>query len=239
MHMKLRFRNYFWGLFFIFFAAFIIVSQIDRENVFAKIGFWSILATVFFVAIFIKSITSLNFFGIFVPLAFLYSIYQEPLSLPEISFWTLLLAAVLLSIGLQMLFRRRKRIIKFSKKHDKIVSHEGETLSGNRLYAKATFCESSKYLHSDNLIEGEFIVKCGEMNLYFDQVQLSPDGAEVFLDCTLGTMNLYLPKHWQVKDKLHAVIGNISNNPSSQNVNGPELTLKGEVRAGNIDIHYI
>lgn len=239
MHMKLRFRNYFWGLFFIFFAAFIIVSQIDRENVFAKIGFWSILATVFFVAIFIKSITSLNFFGIFVPLAFLYSIYQEPLSLPEISFWTLLLAAVLLSIGLQMLFRRRKRIIKYNKKYDKFGNHDGETLSGNRLYARASFCESSKYLHSDNLIEGEFNVFFGAMNVYFDQVQLSPNGAEVFLNCTFGSMEVYLPRHWQVKDKLHATLGNIENNRPSENVNGPLITLNGEVRFGNIEIHYI
>ncbi len=239
----MKFRNYFWGIFFVLAGAFVVVSQVYPNDLFEEIGFWSIVATVFLIAIFIKSLVEINFFGIFAPIAILYSIYQSPLKLPEISFWTLIFAAILLSIGLHMLFRRKKHVFKYTKEINH--SFEGcgnrdETLTGNRLYAKASFCDSSKFLHSDSLEKGEFILSFGRMNVYFDQVQLSPDGAEVYLDCSFGEMNVYLPRNWQVKDKLHATLGSIENTSRPfADVSGPQITLNGEVKFGTIKIHYV
>lgn len=225
-------------------GAFVVISQVYPNNLFEEIGFWSIVATVFLVAIFIKSIVEISFFGIFVPLAILYCIYQSPLGLPEISFWTLIFSAILLSIGLHMLFRRKKHIFINNRKMDKYSnssrSSRDETLTGNRLYARTSFCDSSKYLHSDSLEKGEFIVSFGKMNVYFDQVQLSPDGAEVYLDCSFGELDVYLPRNWQVKDKLQASLGTIENpSRSFTDVSGPQITLNGEARFGTIKIHYV
>lgn len=224
-------------------GAFIVASQVYPNNLFEQIGFWSIVASVFLVAIFIKSIVALNFFGIFVPIAILYSIYQHPLNLPYIYFWKLFFAAILLSMGLHMLIRKKKHIFHHHKKIDNCSFSSGnrdETLTGNRLYAKASFCDSSKYLHSDSLEKGEFILSFGQMNIYFDQVQLSPDGAEIYLDCSCGEMNVYLPRNWHVKDKLRATFGSVENTSRPfADISGPEITLNGEVKFGSIQIHYI
>jgi hypothetical protein len=236
----MKLRNFFWGIFFILAAAFVIVSQVYPGNLFKQISIWTIIVSVFLVAIIIKSISELNYFGIFVPIAILYTIFDTPLSLPDISFWKLILAAALLSIGCEMLFRKHRCTIKYHNTHDHVCGHDGETLTGNQLYAKVSFCDSSKYLHSDSLEKGEFAVSFGHLNVYFDQVQLSPDGAEVYLDCSFGEMDVYLPRHWQVKDKLHATLGNISNTSRPfADITGPQITLIGEAKFGAINIHYV
>jgi membrane protein implicated in regulation of membrane protease activity len=237
----MKFKNYFWGLFFIAAAAFIIVSQTSDNNIFTQIGFWSIVATVFLVAIFIDSIVKLHYFGIFAPVAILYSIYQKPLDLPNISFWQLIFAAILISIGLHMLFHRYTRNFKCWKVKDTCMKHEGENITGNRLYSRASFCQSNKYLHSDSLEKGEFSVSFGQLNLYFDQVQLSPEGAEISIDCNFAGMTLYVPKHWIVIDNLSASIGGVDNDTrfSKPAENSPRLTLSGSVHMSGVEIKYI
>lgn len=233
----MKFKNYFWGLFFILAAVFVIA---DQTGIFGEIGFWSIIATVFLVAIFIKSITKLNYFGIFAPIAILYSIYQQPLSWPEISLWKLLFAAILLSIGFHVLFGRHTCKFRFLNCSDRSINSKEETISGERLYTKTSFGQASKYLHSDCLKKGVFAVSFGQLNIYFDQVQLSPDGAVIELDCKFGEMVLYLPKTWHVEDKLHASFGSIENEHlSAADENAPKITLKGGVSCGDIKIIYV
>ena len=104
--MKHKHNNWFWGIFFVLAAVFVVVSQVTS---FTTIGFWSILAAVVLAAICIQSLVHLNYFGVFLPLALAYIIFQNPLSLYAISPWLLILAAVLLSIGFHTIFRRRPK----------------------------------------------------------------------------------------------------------------------------------
>ena len=139
-------RNWFWGFFFLLSAIFVIASQIGS---FGQIGFISILATVLLAALIIHSIADRNYFGIFVPLAFLYMIYRQPLHLIEISLWLLILAAVFASMGFSFLFRSHPQ----SKMHwhdDYEHAHQTvENIDDNNPYAKVSFGASSTYLHGD------------------------------------------------------------------------------------------
>lgn len=102
----MKFENVFWGILLVLTAVLIIVSQVVS---FGSVGVWSILATVFLVAVIISSMVRLEFFGIFVPCAFLYMIYAEPFGLPIIQLWVLLIAAVLVGIGLSLIFKKKKK----------------------------------------------------------------------------------------------------------------------------------
>lgn len=242
----MKHRNWFWGIFFLAAAFFVIACQVGA---FVQIGFWSITATVLLAAVLVSSLVDLNFFGIFIPLALLYPIYQGPLKWQSISIWLLLLAAVLASIGFTMIFHRHRHRWKEWEKyehwdhkvHDKFSAQSGEQIDGNEIFVKSSFNQSCKYLHAESLKSAALSASFGKLSVYFDQVQLSPEGAEVSVDVSFGEMTLYLPKSWRVTDHVHAGMGAVSNDFQSKptDENAPKLKLTGNVSFGHLEIRYV
>ena len=239
-------RNWFWGIFFILAAVFVIGSQMGA---FGEIGFMTILATVVLISILIHSLFYLNFFGVLAPLAILYEFYHELVGLPDVSLWFLLLAAVLGSIGLSIIFHRASHR-RWVNHHVKV--HQGEAykhhskgvdvenIDDNNPYVKVSFGSYSKYLHADALKSGEFVASFGSLQVFFDQVTLDPAGAEVMVDCSFGEVELFIPRQWRVIDKLHASLGNIENHSHDNPAEGaPQIILRGKVSFGNVEIKYV
>ena len=231
-------RNWFWGIIFLLAAVLVIASQITSFN---QIGVGSIIVTVMLGTLIIKSLVELNFIGVFIPVAVLYMIYQQPLRLVYMSPWTLILAAVLASIGLSYFFHGRHHKTKYSHCDNKCFSNDSENMDSNNPSASLSFGSSSKYLHSDCLKSGRFSASFGSMEIYFGEAQLSPEGAEICLDCSFGTIELYVPRNWRIIDKLHISIGNVDNSIRADQPqdNAPQLTIIGNVQWGNVEIHYI
>lgn len=233
----MKIRNWFWGIFFMLSAVFVIVSQTVG---FGQFGFWSIAATVFLVALLIHSLAELNYFGIFLPVAFLYKIYCAVFLLPDISIWKLLLAAVLASIGFEMIFHKHHKWGSCLHENYKDYKHISETVDDNHPSAKSSFGASSQYLHGDSIESGEFISSFGALEIYFDQAHLNPSGAEIYLDCNFGAIKLYVPKDWPVRDNIHVGLGAVDNTRIAPPDNSlPTLTLVGNTKFGAVEIHYI
>jgi hypothetical protein len=230
-------RNWFWGIFFLLSAVFVIASQTGS---FVQIGFASVLATVLLAALLISSAVHRNYFGIFVPLAFLYVIYQQPLHFVRISLWLLILAAIFASTGFSFLFHRHPNS-HMCWHHGESIQPTTENIDDNNPYAKVNFGASSKYLHGECPKGGQFDVSFGALELFFDQSQLSPDGAEILLDCSFGAIKLYVPRSWQVIDHVSTSLGGVDNDIrlAQPAENAPQLTLTGNVQLGGIEIHYI
>ncbi|SHH61372.1 hypothetical protein SAMN02745823_00479 [Sporobacter termitidis DSM 10068] len=235
--MKHRHNNWFWGVFFVLAAVFVVASQVTS---FTQIGFWSILAAVLLAAVFIQSLIHLNYFGVFLSLALGYVIFQIPLRLFFISPWLLILAAVLLSIGFYSLFHRRPKYAG-CRRRDNDNYRTVEEIDDNNPYVKVTFGSSSKYLHGDSLKTGQFYCSFGALEVYFDQVHLDPDGAEIFIDCSFGAVTLFVPKTWRVVDRLHSNLGSVKDESSrSAAADGaPVLTLTGNISLGAVELQYV
>lgn len=232
-------RNLFWGLFFVAAAVFVVASQTGS---FVQIGILSILATVLIVAIMIQSAVHRNFFGVLLPVPFLYLIYQQPLTLPQISFWLLMLAAVLAGTGLSIIFHTHP--------HHHWVHGCGaggrfhtvtENDDDNNPSAKVAFGGSSRYLHGDCIQTGQFEVSFGSLEVFFDQAQLSPTGAEVSVEVSFGSLELYIPKTWRVIEKVRVSLGSVENDVhlSHPEADAPQLTITGDASFGSVQIHYI
>ncbi len=101
----MKFNKIFWGIFLLVSAGIIIASQVTS---FATVSVTSLIITMFLAAIIITSVVKLEYFGIFVPMAFLYMIYYEPLGLKPIRFWILILVSVLISGGFTLIFKKKK-----------------------------------------------------------------------------------------------------------------------------------
>jgi hypothetical protein len=231
-------RNWFWGIIFLLSAIVVIATQ---TGAFGKIGVLSILASVMLIAIIIQSAVSVNFFGVFLPMAFLYMIYKEPLNLPEIQTQLLLLSSVLASIGFSILFRAKPKKKVFDCGANKNFSKSTETIDDNNPYAKVNFGASSKYVHSDCLKSGNFSVSFGALEVYLDQAQIDPNGAEIFIDCSFGGIEMYIPRHWRVVDNLQVNLAGVDNNTRLAKIdeNSPVLTLSGNIQLSGVEIKYV
>ena len=102
-------NNIFWGIIFLLAAVFLLVGKLGYLG---GISLFSILFTVVLVAILLKSIPSVNFAGILFPLAFLCILYDKQLHIEALTPWTVLGVALLGTIGLQILFRKNRLIVK-------------------------------------------------------------------------------------------------------------------------------
>ncbi|MFA6309336.1 MAG: hypothetical protein WC677_06310 [Clostridia bacterium] len=232
-------KNWFWGLFFVITAAFIVAGQVVS---FGEIGVFHILATAVLAALMIMSLFKLNYFGIFVPAALLYILFWKPLGLVFIAPWILILSGVLASIGFSVLFHKhsKKQCHKWSNGKENFNA-TSESIDDNNPHAKINFGSSIKYIHADNLQKGEFSVSFGSLEVFFDQAKLSPEGAEIFLECSFGSIKLFVPKNWKVVSKLHTNLGGVENDIrlSKPDENSPQLTISGNVQLGGIEITYI
>lgn len=236
-------KNIFWGLFLVISAVLIIASQVTS---FSVISAMSILTTVFLAAIIISSMVRLEFFGIFIPAALLYMIYDAPLGLPFIRPVILVVSAVLVSAGCSLIFRKRHKKVVFAggcgnNTGNYDYTKANDSINDNNPKVKVSMGASSKYLRADALQGGQFSVSLGELEVYFDQVRLSPAGAQVFVDCSLGSLKLYIPRHWNVVDKIGATLGEVKNDPRQAQpvLTEPPLTITGNVKLGSTEIIYI
>jgi predicted membrane protein len=230
-------KNLFWGIFFLALAGFIIASQLGA---FGTIGVWSLLEGILLVSLIIFSLVKLNFFGVFIPAAFLYMIFWKPLDFPYVSPWLLLLAGLLVSIGFSIIFHKKSTKEACCGRKDSDHKNIAETIDDNHPEAKMSFGSSTKYLHTDNLQGGHFTVSFGSLEVYFDQTQIAPEGAEVSVDCSFGELKLYVPKHWKVIDKISTNLGDTHyQNRNVLGENPPTITFSGNVQFGTIEIQYI
>ena len=109
----MRKRKIFWGIFFIMMAIIVVASKI---GILPDVGVFSLLATVFLVWMAADGVRHRNFYEMLFAVAFLGIIYDGPLGIEALTPWTVLAAALLLSIGLSLLFggkKERKHGIEF------------------------------------------------------------------------------------------------------------------------------
>lgn len=238
----MKFRNWFWGLFFILAAVLIIVNQM---GFLAGVSILNLLITILLIPIFIKSVAHLNFAGILFPLAIAGILYAGPLGIQAFTPWPILIVALFGSIGLTFIFphrmhhRRNYYCGKGSKHEEEGFEEVIDIPDENIVDFSVRFGASVKYINSDALKQANLQCSFGAMSVYFDHVTLSPNGAEINLDVSFAGVELYIPKEWQVINKVNTVLGAIDEKNPKGNKEGPKVTLVGKTSFSGVDIIYI
>lgn len=231
-------RNLFWGIFFFAAAGLIIAGQTGNIG---HLGAFTIIAGFLLLVMILHSIVRRNYFGIFLPLAFEYMLFQKPLDLPNIHFWLLIMAAAFVSIGFSILFPTRKGSDCCKKEPSFHRQKSIESLDDNSPSVRVNFGSVTKYLQGDSLKSGTFSVSFGSMEIYFDQVKLDPAGAQIQVDCSFGEAKLYIPKTWRVQNNMHISLAEVKHNQRGNTAvdNSPMLTINGSAQFGGVEILYI
>lgn len=238
--------NIFWGIFFVFCAVFIIVNKLGFME---EINVVTMILTVLLAIVFVKSSCKVNFFGMLFSLAVLAILYDKQLNIEELTPWTVLGAALLGSIGLQLLFSRAKRNRKI-KQHKRYMNEQG--YSGNtdniinekRIYIESSFGSSIKYVDSDCFEYGEVVCSFSGVKIYFDNTVMAKGSATLHLDAAFSGVEIYIPRNWQVADltKASFVGKDIIEGSETESGEGDRksiLNITGEVRFCSLTVKYL
>lgn len=231
-----------WGLFFIAAAALLVMNGMGFN---IGLNLWSLLLTIVLIPTIVMGIMKRNFFNLFFGLGFLLIVYQHPLGIERLVPWTVLAAALLLSIGFSILFKPKYTGSSFSYT-DKTHCGSSETTEhinseDDEVSCRVNFGGGTKYIYSDSFQRGYFECSFGGLSVFFDNVVLHPNGAEIMVDCSFGAIELYIPREWNLVLDVDAMLGAVDAAKYRNNIqsSGPLVTIKGNVKLGAIEIKYI
>lgn len=226
----------FWGLLLVLSGIFIIVSKLGYLS---DINVVSIIITAFLLAFIVKSIIKVNFGGILFPLAFIAIIYDDKLGITSITPWTVLIAALLGTIGLSLIF-------------NKGFGHcTHKTWTGDCNYEKINVEDEShikldvsfggivKYINTDKFVQAELDCSFGSMQVYFDNADMANETAILKLDVSFGGVEIYVPKKWRIEDRTSVSFGGLEIKNSNTNETSGTLILVGDVSFAGVDIYYV
>lgn len=229
----------FWGIFFILAAVFLIFGKV---NLVPEMGIFKLLFTVFLIAIFLKSITKLDYTGVLFSIAFFCILYDRELHITALTPWTVLGAAFLGSIGCSMLFRNRRKHWYYyhgEKKSREEFEKIFDTQDESRVFFRNSFGASTKYINSDEFEFAQLECSFGGLKVYFDNAVIKNGNATVQLDVSFGGVELYIPKTWNVINQVETTFGGVDEKNRNQSSGTPVLTLMGDVSFSGVTIIYI
>lgn len=233
-------ENIFWGIILILAAAGIIIGKLDLAP---DMGIFPILATVFLLWVFIEGILNIDFSEILFSLAFLYIIYDKPLGIEALSPWTVLVAALFGSMGLNLLFGRWRKERKKKRWHEKKagwkLNENSEQCSDADVYCKNDFGAGIRYINSDNLCHAYLENNFGSLTVYFDNAIIQEKTACVEINNNFGETTIYVPRGWDIQDELESVFGNIRRHGAPSGNGSTTLYLRGKTSFGQINVHCV
>lgn len=236
--MKENGKKIFWGVIFILAAVYIVISRIF---VLPEISVWSIILTIVFAAMIIKGIREVNFYEILFGIAFLCWIYDSQLGIENLTPWPVMGAALLGSIGLSMIFKRKKNTWSwsYSDSTETIGATSDSSCDGEHIHCENNFSSSIKYINSENFCNAELENNFGTLTVYFDNAVIQGGAAYVNVENDFGTTNLYIPKVWKIVNDLSRTFGTINEHGRWEGSSSNTLYLRGKADFGTINIYYI
>ena len=231
----------FWGLIFILAGIVLILNRLDYLPEFYHLSLPKLVFTLVFIWMIINGVKHRNFFMIFLGLALIGTIHAHFLHITAIAPGPLIGVAVLISIGLSIIFPN-----KYYGNHGFYQSNY--TDAGNKSFTQSneevlhfqnTFASSSKYVNTDSFVCASLENTFGQMNVYFDNAIIKNGTADINVQNSFGELALFIPKTWNVENHVKCYFGGIKERNQNMSEGCPTLRIYGEVAFGEISITYI
>ena len=205
---------------------------LDALGIVPDVPFVKLALGVVCLAWFIKELFALKIHGTVFPLAFIFMLFEKEIGTylgkeeNFISNWLVLLAALLLSGGLGMIFGNI-RIKKIGGHHS--PRHIDGKVNKNRFSGKTFYIDCADFNYE--VINNEF----GASEIYFQNSDLY-DGGVLEINNKFGAVEVYVPSEWNVVCDVNSVFGAVEQDGVSAS-GGKTLTVKGQNRFGAIEIY--
>ncbi len=258
-------KNVFWGILFLLGACAVIAGGLGFLE---GLGFWSILFSLALAAVLIRGIVRRSWGMILFSAAFLCIVNGRLLGIEALTPWPVLGAALLGTIGLNILFPRhewknhgwhrigmKKECSRWAEDDDfQSAEDDGSQSKGadDFIYethidedgSESVRCEGSfhscvKYLQSSALKYVHLENSFGSLAIYLTDSLLWQHQGTVYVDVSFGTTELYIPSSWHVLCNASSSFGGINEHGRPAQTSEDVLTITGDVSFGALEIHYI
>lgn len=225
-----------WGVLLLLSGIFILISKLGY---FSEVNVVSLIITVFLVAIIVKSIIKVNFAGILFPLAFIAIIYDDKLGINAISPWPVLIAALLGTIGLSLIFSKSLFYCNCKSWKGNSNCKKIDIEDEGHIKIETSFGSTIKYVNTDKFVQADLECSFGSMQIYFDNADMENDTATLNIEVSFGGMEIYVPKKWRVEDRTSTSFGGIEIKNSNNNATNKTLILVGDISFAGVDVYYV
>lgn len=236
MHSFLKKLATTFGIIFIVLAILILV---DALNILP--GPWGqhLGLTFFFLVIFIFLIRWRLTFGATLFLSFIVMLHKAGLGMSHVSNWTILGIAILIGIGLSLLYHPHVRYIQRLIKGEEPVpfstlQERDDDTDAINIYSRLS--------DTSRTISGEFEkikinAKLSSLDLHMDQAILATPTGKINLKAESSDVILYIPLEWKIDtDKLHQVTSTISFNGPENGTTNKVLYIDGDLIKSTLTI---
>lgn len=236
MHSFLKKLATTFGIIFIVLAILILV---DALNILP--GPWGqhLGLTFFFLVIFIFLIRWRLTFGATLFLSFIVMLHKAGLGMNHVSNWTILGIAILIGIGLSLLYHPHVRYIQRLVKGEEPVpfstlQERDDDTDAINIYSRLS--------DTSRTISGEFEkikinAKLSSLDLHMDQAILVTPTGKINLKAESSDVILYIPLEWKIDtDKLHQVASTISFNGPENGTTNKVLYIDGDLIKSTLTI---
>ncbi|WP_137597858.1 LiaF transmembrane domain-containing protein [Paucilactobacillus kaifaensis] len=232
-------QRWFWGIFFVLGAGILIASQMGWLSHYHFDTFTTI-ATLFLAAILIKSMIYFSVFGTIFSLAFLGILYADPLGIGNLVPWTLLGAALLLSIGLSLIIRphgiqHRWHQQNWQEHPETVTTTDDQSL----VDVQVSMSSNIRYVESANFKQANIYAYMANVKVYFDNATIQDEVANINIDGDLSGIELYLPKEWNLKIQTGNFLSGTEEKGLQSTKEGPTVNLAGNLHLSGLTVIYI
>lgn len=161
--------------------------------------------------------------GSFISAVIVFTVLNWQFEWLKVSVFTIVLAAILLSQGVSMIFKPKKT---------SFVS-EGKLMGADTLFKSGT-----RYVTDDALVDLSGDVVFGSSSLYFDHATMLGDKATYSGDVVFSSVTLYVPRDWRVELTGDHVFSSITV-PAQNHVPHKTLVVTGDVVFSSFEVIYI
>ena len=222
------------GLLFIIFAISIAFGEL---NFFPSGTIFLALGTIILGYFIIHGLMDCDIFGTMLPTALLFIIYNKHFHFAAISTGKVIWIAILLSIGISMLFPKKLKY-SFQRKRDRFRGYTKKTETQD--YSNVTFGENVRYININELDYFRSTTTFGSTNIYFEKLDTySIKDVHISITATFGDVKIFVPKEWAVENRISSIFSEVNTPFSTPNTNDVKVILTGNATFAEVSIIYI
>lgn len=220
----------FWGIILILAAVLLVLDSVGTEMGFLSgLPIFRTIAVILLLAGAFEELSKRDFGGFFFSVAIAFIIYEKQiavwLSLEDtniISNWTVLLVALLLTVGFSLLFGKRTFTFTYNGGKEK------HKVAGS--YVTNIDCSAFDQMNVNN--------ELGSCEVHFSNVESYTGNGVLTVNNELGSMKIYVPAEWTVTNRITNELGSVQIKGESIS-GGKSLIIDGTNELGSLQIIYV
>lgn len=234
-------KSVIWGILLILLALYVVVNKL---GLFIDLPVVSILLSVLFLYFIYDGIVKRNFFEIFIPMALIACMFDDQISYVigdafyRLTPWTLLFVAVLISIGCDMIFKKKDN---YSIPQKEFRGTFVEDVSDNGFVKiDSAFDGATRYVNSPCFERAQIHNTFGKNTVYFDNAIMKNGNALIEVENSFGQTVLYIPKTWRADIVRDCSFGDVKIYGSGNaDMDAPYVKIRAEVAFGDVEIYFV